>query len=292
MSLGGCMSIQAVAWVLENSEAEKSARLVLLSLANHADKDGTKSFPAVATICQESRLKERAVQYALRELEAGGHIRATGRTQRGTVIYRVLMGGAKYAPQDGEGCKNPQEGGAKTVGGGAKTRGEGVHGDAPEPSIEPSLDPSSNRTPLVAGATVWIGKKEFNREAWMLTGEVLAEFNRQSGRDLRLVTSGGVVSTAASYIYKRIREYPDLTLEDHARIIANTLESRWWSDGQDDGEKPTFNVVYGPRIFEQNISRKPGRRRRRGEEVTVGRTEEQRHQERWKALMELEGAKA
>lgn len=62
------MSIQAVSWVLDYSESRLAARLVLTSIANHADKYGKNAWPSVATIAQESRISEREVQRSLPEL--------------------------------------------------------------------------------------------------------------------------------------------------------------------------------------------------------------------------------
>jgi hypothetical protein len=45
-------------------------------------------------------------------------------------------------------------------------------------------------------------------------------------------------------------------LDDHARIIRNTLASRWWVRRGEVDEKPAIGVVYGPHVFEHNISRR------------------------------------
>lgn len=101
-----------------------------------------------------------------------------------------------------------------------------------------------------------ISGKPVNRESWTLTALILAEFNRQTERDLRLLTSAGEASEAAKRIYGRVRKYPDLTLDDHERIIANTLASRWWDPKGAENGKPQVGVVYGPNVFEDNISRR------------------------------------
>jgi hypothetical protein len=80
------VSIQVVGWALEYQDLpldkrtgrpSSSAKLVLIALANHADRDGANCFPAVDTICWYTGLSERAVQYTLRELEGHGVIRKT-----------------------------------------------------------------------------------------------------------------------------------------------------------------------------------------------------------------------
>ncbi len=69
------MSVQAISWVLENSESRLGARLVLISIANHASHDGDSAWPSIATIAAETGLSERQVQYAIPELEALGELR-------------------------------------------------------------------------------------------------------------------------------------------------------------------------------------------------------------------------
>lgn len=120
----------------------------------------------------------------------------------------------------------------------------------PDPSEEPSVMRGAR-----AGARLTISGKPVLRDAWVLTGDILKEFNAQTGREMRLLTSGGEASEAGKRIYLRVVAYPDLTLDDHRRIIENTLASHWWGD-----ERESIGVVYGPKVFEDNISRKATRR--------------------------------
>lgn len=71
---GPFLSVQALSWVFDFSESTGGSRLTLLSIANHVSHDGDSAWPSVATIARESRLSERAVQYAIRELEGSGEL--------------------------------------------------------------------------------------------------------------------------------------------------------------------------------------------------------------------------
>lgn len=218
-----------MSWVFQHSEAEKGARLVLLALADHAHDDGTMAFPAVVTIAKKARLSPRAVQYALRSLERDGMIKQTGTTARsGTRIYSILMG-AKVAPLDREG---------------RNLRQAGVQPTAPEPSVEPLEGVGARAHPLK------ISGKKVNSTAWGVTERILAEFNKQTSKKLRLLTSAGQPSEAAKRIYLRVITYPDITSDEHADIIRRTLASRWWGE-----DPPSIGVVYGPKVFEDNITR-------------------------------------
>lgn len=68
------MSIQAVAWVLEHSEATLADRLVLIAIANHADARGWNAYPSVPLIAREARVDERTVYRALDALKASGEV--------------------------------------------------------------------------------------------------------------------------------------------------------------------------------------------------------------------------
>jgi hypothetical protein len=83
------MSVQAISWVLEHSQATKGARLVLFALANHAHQDGTNCWASVETLAKGAKLSERATQYALRQLEEMGEIVRTGTHHSGTRIYSI-----------------------------------------------------------------------------------------------------------------------------------------------------------------------------------------------------------
>lgn len=70
---------------------------------------------------------------------------------------------------------------------------------------------------------------------------VLAEWNQQTGQHIR----------SRDWLVKfvmRIREYPELTIDDHAHVIAASLASPWWKGA------PTPSVVYGSGAqFERSI---------------------------------------
>lgn len=114
------MSVVVMSWVLKHSEESvPGRRLVLLSLADKADHDGTGAYPSVQTIANECRMSTRGVQYALRALEESGQIEKRGMHPiYGTNEWAVIMG---VQPLQGRNLEQ-----------------EGVKPSSPEPSIEPS----------------------------------------------------------------------------------------------------------------------------------------------------------
>lgn len=127
------MSVHVISWVLKQSPAEGSDRLVLIVLADHADADGSNAYPAVETIAAEARCSRRTAQAALRRLEDAGAIeRAPIKGPRGQHRYTVLMGGANTAPRADHDAK-----GRRSRRGGAQSTPEGGAEISPEPSTEP-----------------------------------------------------------------------------------------------------------------------------------------------------------
>jgi len=84
------MSIQAVAWVLEASQSRSFDRLVLISIANYAHKDGGGSCPSVKTIADEAGVSERQVRYSVSNLVKMGELSVQYKTTRyGTNVFTL-----------------------------------------------------------------------------------------------------------------------------------------------------------------------------------------------------------
>lgn len=241
-------------WVLEHSEARLSDRLVLLALAEYAHDDGGMAFPSVNTLARKARIGESTCQASLRRLEAQGEIEKMGKTRYGTIIYRVLMGAAP----DSEGSRiegGPESRGVQNLEEGVQNLESGGPESRPNPLVEPSVTVKGSNAGAQARDEVpglRIGGRPVKARLWELTDQVLAAYNLRSGSKLRLLTSAGKPSKAAIRVYSRIKEYPDISFEEHDGIIERTLASRWWGQGS-----PTIGVVYGPNVFEDNIAR-PG----------------------------------
>lgn len=70
------MSVQWLSWVFDSVDVGGSQRLVLLSLANHADDRGV-CWPSIDTVAREARLSRRRVEEAIRGLIATGVLKRT-----------------------------------------------------------------------------------------------------------------------------------------------------------------------------------------------------------------------
>lgn len=68
------MSIQAVAWVLDQNISDAAAKLVLISLANALNGRTGRCFPTIETICSESSCSKSTALRKLKWLEGEGWI--------------------------------------------------------------------------------------------------------------------------------------------------------------------------------------------------------------------------
>jgi Helix-turn-helix domain len=84
------LSVQAISWVLDYSRAKLADRLVLISIANHARKDGTGAWPSIQGIAEEAHVSRRQAQRSVRALiELGELAIEEGAGRRGTHVYRL-----------------------------------------------------------------------------------------------------------------------------------------------------------------------------------------------------------
>lgn len=99
------MIIQAMSWVIECSRHKGSAFVLLLMIANHANREGEHSFPSVPTLAREARIDQRHVTRLLPALEGSGELavrrEATGRGHK--LIFalphvRPWLNGDKLSP--------------------------------------------------------------------------------------------------------------------------------------------------------------------------------------------------
>jgi DNA-binding transcriptional ArsR family regulator len=135
-----------MAWVLNNSPASGTGKLILLGIANHADENGENAWPSVRTLARYASVSERSAQYALRKLEDAGMIvvhRQAGGTQhtpsdRRPNLYSVVMAGVQHAsprPPSGVQPASPR---------GATSFVHGVQPTAPEPSLNRPEPPAGS----------------------------------------------------------------------------------------------------------------------------------------------------
>ena len=177
------MSWQAVTWVLEQSQATLGARLVLLSIASHANREGRSSWPSVETVCIEARLTRREVQYCLRSLEEAGElhtIRGGGRGKSNSYeLPFVLDWVTAQTLRSSEKQRNQSEKGRKME---QKTAHPIAHEPFPNhPNKEPSLENQENLSvPVLREPPEGITQEERESEvASIATGRAIKTLGRE-----------------------------------------------------------------------------------------------------------------
>ena len=100
---GDLVSIDVLHWVWNNSKARNGSRLVLLAIADYSSGGGW-AWPSIETLASKSRLSERAVHYAIRDLQDLGELEVALNAGPGGVnMYRVVtIPGAGSAPGGGQ----------------------------------------------------------------------------------------------------------------------------------------------------------------------------------------------
>lgn len=97
------MSVKVSERVWRYSKATGTARLVLLSVADHcANEDGTGAWPSLDRLAKRTRLSPRQVQRMLRRLELAGELRIEERRGRSHLLTVLVRGDARDTPTDPE----------------------------------------------------------------------------------------------------------------------------------------------------------------------------------------------
>jgi hypothetical protein len=255
------VSVRAYEAVWQEARAKGGTLLVLLALAEHADRDTGVAWPSTRTLASLTRLEIRQVGRILATLDEDGHLDRWHHRNgsRWMTVYRITVG--PYAELAGtpplEDCLPGPPPTRKS-----STRQNVASGDATNPpirddisvemettfpsdsqglsSIEPSLG-TVNGTEQALPMLGKVDRKPVTSTEGPLAVAVLAEWNQQTGQHL-------ASRDWLSKIVMRIREYPDLTVDDHAHIIAASLAAPWWKGA------PTPSVVYGSGAqFERSI---------------------------------------
>lgn len=140
------MSIQAVAWVLEQSETKGLQRLVMISLANHADENG-ECWPSHQRIAGEAASSVQQIRRVLAALEESGVIErltnaapdARMRPDRRTNLYRLVGYGR---PQEGH--PSPERVAPQRRAGSPSAPERVALEGGPNHQLEPSVEPKTS----------------------------------------------------------------------------------------------------------------------------------------------------
>lgn len=99
------MSWRAVGWALEQGGLRSADKLLLIVLANRADKSG-RCYPSIATLAADSALNKETVIVALRRLEKRGLLTRQKRWGE-SVIYQLIGIGAPTSIPENQNSEKP-----------------------------------------------------------------------------------------------------------------------------------------------------------------------------------------
>ena len=239
------MSIQAVSWVLDHSTADDPLdRLVLISLANYADRGGGVAWPSVKSIADEVRVSRRSVQRHLRTLEEGGHIECVGESAAGPRHYRIVIEGAA------------ERRGRQSAAGGAVVPPELTTTAVSKTTTAGSKPTEDNRSTTTVGQKRAdglprkIGRAATTKRERDTAVAVVGIWNELAGTDV-------TARAWAAKVIGRLRHLTETRSADaahdlaaHRKLIEAALADPWWTG------RPSPAVVYGnDRVFEQTIER-------------------------------------
>lgn len=150
------MSIKVTNWVWSRSESRNGARLVMLALADRADDNGF-AWPSIDDLAERTRLSRRAVQKGIAALIESGELKVeNGGGRHRSNRYQITPkpctsdGVTREEPRTFDGVSTSETAhSAHETANFATETANFAHGNpvesAPEPSVEPSREPSGNQ---------------------------------------------------------------------------------------------------------------------------------------------------
>jgi hypothetical protein len=248
------MSVHVMALVFRASEATLASRLVLLALADAAHDDGV-TWIGQELLAEKSKIAEPSVRRCIRDLEAIREVE-TRKAQRGRKrinVYRVTLPGVLDPDYDRlPFAVSPFTTTAQYLRPSETDDRASVRADDRTPSYAREEDPEERepsragppRSPAVVrpkNRPATVDRQRVTDAEYELAVAILAVFNEIAETNYK--SKDWVAKVVA-----RIREQPDLELDDHRRVIRSAFANRWWND------PPSPSVVYGNAgLFERTL---------------------------------------
>jgi DNA-binding transcriptional ArsR family regulator len=223
------MSFQLMAWAVKQTVGSGPEKAVLLALSNAANHHTGRCCPSIPRLAEETEFSEPTVKRALRALAEKGII-TRERQRRGDGSMGVYDYGFPLALSE-------------------PTR------DHSDPPTTDQTDPLTTDQSDLAEPRRTLNQEEsqgtpaspppiVTRRGWKVDRQIvtateddfaraiLAEWNRETGQALHS-------KDWLAKIVLRIREHPELTLDEHEHVIIANLAAPWWKG------HPTPSVIYG-----------------------------------------------
>ena len=170
------MSVQATTWVWEDSSSKGTDRLVLLAIADAANREGEESCQSATTLAEMAQVSERTVWRSLSSLTALGELERTGESAKyKTAIYR-LPGMGKTAPDK---TSPPDKSGDRPLT--PKVSTPDMDGTLPHLTPSTNVDTPSNVRPPAAPSSAEV--RNASKEVTALAERLYWFISRNLGRE-------------------------------------------------------------------------------------------------------------
>lgn len=216
------MSIHALSWAWQQPVKDPASKLILLKLADQANDHG-ECWPARCTIADECGVSVATVKRRIAALAAAGLLDVEERRRddgsQSSNLYRLRLTDPRVPV----------------------TRPPGLSSDPPpgsavtrhEPKVEPTVElTSSLRSDVERAEPKTVDHRPVTYAEREAARAILEAFNRLAG-------SRFTESVWIPKVIMRVREHPELTIDEHSRIIAANLAHPWWRG------RATPSVIYG-----------------------------------------------
>jgi hypothetical protein len=264
------MSAEATIAVMEHAEGTDAEWRLLAILANSADHEGVVSMSR-EELAEKVHKTEKSVGGTLGRLKKSGQLmeleHGGGRGKKN--VYWLNLPGIpepalrKIAEGTAGNPENDGTAGAPPTGngGGGSNQGEKRSSSEKAAAFMEGLRDCEVPDEMQADALSLlrrekkVGSQLVTPEEMACACAALAAFNRlfewKAHNGLRKGASFGI-GAALTSIVQRIRERPSWDPATHVRLVESAWRLRWWEAGGD-RRRPTPNVIYGPKAFEQVV---------------------------------------
>ena len=222
------MGMKHTAWAREHSRAQGAAHAVLTQLAGAANDDGDECFPSIPTLAYWSRVDERTVYRAIKELEEMGEIRCDKRLGRATHYILLMPEGVTHS-QGWQTVRGDRQSGA--------THSQGRHtvrGDRQSPLTH------SHKTPDTVSPIKYLKKKKGKTD---ISSHSEVVFDAQNNADYIQPTATWVApSDDAAKFWEEVKA--ELKMQLPTGTFAENVRDAVWV--RYDGDKLT---IAGANVF-------------------------------------------
>jgi hypothetical protein len=210
------VSFPAILWAW-SAPTESTRKLVLLALADHANRDGV-AWPSLRRIAARTGLSERTVQYALRDLQEEGHIRRVRKPGARTRAYCLALSSSDSADSKPQRMQAP---GAVVAGDSCIPCVSTPASDAPKPTI------SNNKIEETTIRTY-----DVNAPDWNAFNVFFEEYPRKEAREAakRAFPAAAEAAGGADALLKALKNYEFSCDPRYVPYAVTWLRDRRWLD--------------------------------------------------------------